>query len=76
MRFVEDNAHGQCKHCNRHLAGNHVEYRLGLVKRIGLHAVELIEADQTMRKYTKEGLQEISRHYRAEARRISRLSHL
>jgi hypothetical protein len=76
MRFVEDNAHGQCKHCNRHLAGNHVEYRKGLVARIGQHAVDLLEADQTLRKYTKEGLQEIARHYRAEARRISRLSHL
>lgn len=76
MRFVEDNAHGQCKHCNRHLAGNHVEYRKGLVARVGLDAVEMIEADQTIRKYTKEGLQEIARHYRAEARRIARLSHL
>ena len=70
MRFVEDNCHGQCKHCNNYLAGNHVEYRKGLIARIGLHSVELIEADQVVRKYTKEGLQEIARHYRAEARRI------
>lgn len=70
MRFVEDNAHGQCKHCNRHLAGNHVAYRIGLVARIGLTNVELIESDDTLRKYTHEGLVEIARHYRAEARRI------
>lgn len=70
MRFVEDNAHGQCKYCNRHLAGNHVEYRKGLIARIGLRAVELIEADTTTRKYTREGLIEIAKHYRAEARRI------
>lgn len=70
MRFVEDNAHGQCKHCNRHLAGNHVEYRKGLVARIGLRDVELIEADTIPRKYTHAGLIEIARHYKAEARRI------
>ena len=67
MRFVEDNAHGQCKQCNRHLAGNHVEYRKGLVKRIGQRNVELIENDNTTRKYTKEGLEEIAKHYRAAA---------
>jgi hypothetical protein len=72
MRFVEDNAHGQCKHCNSHLAGNHVAYRQGLIQRIGQRAVDLIEADNTTRKYTKEGLEEIARHYRAEARRLAK----
>jgi len=72
MRFVEDNAHGQCKHCNRHLAGNHVEYRKRLIDRIGERNVELIENDNTTRKYTKEGLEEIARHYRAEAKKMER----
>ena len=70
MRFVEDNAHGQCKYCNRHLAGNHVAYRAGLIERVGLRSVELIESDQTLRKYAKEGLIEIARHYNAEKRRL------
>ena len=70
MRFVEDNAHGQCKHCNRHLAGNHVAYRAGLLERVGERRVEQIERDQTLRKYTKEGLIEIARHYRAEERKL------
>lgn len=70
MRFVEDNCHGQCKHCNNHLAGNHVEYRKGLLARIGPRNVELIEADTITRKYTHDGLVEIARHYRAETRRI------
>lgn len=70
MRFVEDNAHGQCKHCNRHLAGNHVAYRAGLIYRIGSQRVEQIECDQTLRKYTKEGLLEIARHYRAEEKKL------
>jgi hypothetical protein len=70
MRFVEDNAHGQCKHCNRHLAGNHVAYRAGLIERIGFAGVEQIEADNTLRKYTHEGLIEIARHYNSEAKRL------
>jgi hypothetical protein len=70
MRFVEDNAHGQCKHCNRHLAGNHVDYRNGLSWRIGLDRLEFLEADQVLRRYTKEGLIEIARHYRAEAKKL------
>jgi hypothetical protein len=72
MRFVEDNIHGQCKHCNQYLAGAVLEYRKGLIKRIGLERVEQIEADQTVRKYTREGLQEIARHYKAEARRLKK----
>jgi hypothetical protein len=72
MRFVEDNCHGQCKHCNQYLAGNVLAYRKGLIERIGLTRVEQIESDQTVRKYTKEGLQEIARHYNAEARRLKK----
>lgn len=70
MRFVEDNCHSQCKHCNRYLAGNHVAYRAGLIERIGLHSVEQIERDHTLRKYTREGLIEIAKHYNAEAKRL------
>lgn len=72
MRFVEDNVHGQCKHCNQYLAGNVLAYRKGLIERIGLARVEQIESDQTVRKYTREGLQELARHYNAEARRLKK----
>jgi hypothetical protein len=74
MRFVEDNVHGQCKHCNNWLGGNAVEYRKRLLERIGEHQLELLEADSTLRKYTKEGLEEIARHYRAETRRLAKES--
>ena len=74
MRFAEDNAHGQCKHCNRYLAGNHVAYRAGLIERIGQRSVDLIEADNTLRKYTREGLEELARHYNAEAKKLKRMA--
>jgi len=72
MRFVEDNVHGQCKHCNNWLGGNVVEYRKRLLERIGKHQLNLLESDSTLRKYTKEGLIEIARHYNAEARRLNK----
>jgi hypothetical protein len=72
LRFVEDNCNKSCKHCNQFLAGNIVEYRKGLIERIGLKRVEQIESDQTVRKYTREGLQEIAKHYNAEARRLKK----
>jgi hypothetical protein len=74
MRFVEDNVHGQCKHCNNWLAGNHVEYRKRLLDRIGERQLELLETDGTLRKYTKEALIEIARHYNEQARRLAKES--
>ncbi len=72
MRFIEDNAHGQRKQCNRWGAGRAVDYRLGLIERIGLEAVEALEADQTPRKYTAEELKAIRDEYRAKARELKR----
>lgn len=72
MRFVEDNCHGQCKHCNNFLGGNVLTYRRGLIERIGLARVEQIECDQVPRKYTKEALIELARHYREQARNLAK----
>lgn len=36
----------QCKRCNQHLSGNLVEYRKGLIKKIGIEAVEFLESIQ------------------------------
>jgi hypothetical protein len=44
-----------------------VEYRKRLIERIGLQAVESIESDNTVRKYSHEGLIELAKHYRAAA---------
>jgi hypothetical protein len=72
MRYVEDQVHGQCKKCNRHLSGNAVEYRKRLLERIGLERLEQIESDNVLRKYTKEALIEIARHYNEQARQLTK----
>lgn len=64
LRFNEDNCHAQSKQENRFLAGNAIDYRVGLIARIGLACVEALEADNTVKKWTREELTEIRDHYR------------
>ena len=70
LRFHEDNAHGQRKQCNRWGAGRAVDYRLGLIARIGLERVEALEADQEPRKYTVNELKLIKSKYAAKAKAL------
>ena len=72
MRFDEANCHKQCKKCNNYDSGNHVEYRKGLIQRIGLEAVERIESEQKPLKLSIQDIKELLKHYRAEVRRLKR----
>ena len=63
LRFDERNAHGQRKQCNRYGAGRAVDYRRGLIARMGLEVVEALEADQTPRHYTIDDLKAIKAEY-------------
>lgn len=72
LRFDERNCHGQCVHCNQWRSGNAVDYRIGLVARIGAEAVEALEADQTPIKWTREVLREIKVIYRAKLRDLKK----
>ena len=70
LRFVEANAHAQCKKCNRWGAGRAVDYRIGLIKRIGVEAVDAIESDQTPKHYTKDDLYALRAHYKQKLREL------
>ena len=70
LRFNEDNCHAQSKHDNQYKSGNAVDYRLGLIARIGLARVEALEADQTPRHYTIEDLKQIKATYRAKLKAL------
>lgn len=71
LRYDADrNIFGQCKYCNDRLAGNHAAYRLRLIDRIGLAAVEAVEADQASVKWTKDGLRAIKALYVAKAKQL------
>lgn len=72
LRFVEHNCHGQSKRCNRYGSGRAVDYRRGLINRIGIAAVEGLEADQAERKYTIEDLKAIKATYKAKLAELKR----
>ena len=74
LRFNELNAHAQRKVCNRHGAGRAVDYRIGLVKRIGVAAVEALESDNCARKWTVDDLRNIESTYKAKLKALRKES--
>lgn len=72
LRFDERNCHAQSKQDNRFLSGNAVDYRIGLIARIGQEAVDALEADQSVRKYSVEQIKGIKAYYRAKTRELKR----
>lgn len=70
LRFNEDNCHGQTAQDNRHGAGRAVEYRLGLIARIGLARVEALESDNRVHKWTRDDLRAIRDAYRAKLKAL------
>lgn len=74
LRFDERNAHAQRKFCNKHRAGNAVEYRIGLIQRIGLEAVEALESDNDPVKWDRDTLRQIKTIYRAKTRQLKETS--
>lgn len=68
LRFDERNCHAQSKQENRYASGNVVDYRLGLIARIGLEAVEALECDQEPRRWSIDDLKQIKATYAAKVR--------
>lgn len=69
LRFNLKNMAAQCVKCNRFLGSRTVEYRIGLIEKIGLESVEELEADQSVRKFDIEYLSRIKRIFRKKTRR-------
>ncbi|KAA8702444.1 recombination protein NinG [Pseudomonas proteolytica] len=72
LRFDERNCHAQSKQDNRFLSGNAVDYRIGLIARIGQEAVDALESDQSVRKYTVDEIKAIKSAYRTKTRELKR----
>lgn len=70
LRFEPLNCHKQCVPCNQHKSGNAIEYRIGLVARIGAEKVAWLEGRHEAKRYTIDDLKEIKTKYRAMARRL------
>ena len=65
LRFNPDNVHGQCVSCNRWGAGKAVEYRMGLLARIGPERTNALEFNRDFCKWDRDQLREIRDKYRA-----------
>ena len=72
LRFNEDNCHLQCAPCNNHKSGNAIEYRINLVKKIGLKRVEILEGKHEPKHYTIDDIKEIKRVYREKCKELAR----
>ena len=70
LRYDPANCHAQTKQDNRYGSGRAVEYRIGLIARIGLAEVERLEADNEPRKFTRDELIAIKETYRRKAREL------
>ena len=70
LRFDERNVFRQRKGCNRPGGTTAASFRLGVIARIGLAAVEALEADNTPRHWTVEELQAIKALYRAKLKAL------
>jgi len=72
LRFNPANVHLQCAQCNNHKSGNAIEYRINLVKKIGINLVEWLEQDHQPNKYTIEEIKEIKARYSKMARELKK----
>lgn len=70
LRFNLDNAHGQRKQCNRYGAGRAVDYRIGLINRIGIDRVEALEANNETAKWSIDELIQMTNEFKRMAKEL------
>ena len=71
LRFNPLNCHLQCEACNSFLSGNVARYRINLIERIGLGAVEELEGPHEPKKYTIDEIIEIKDTYKAKLKELA-----
>jgi hypothetical protein len=65
LRYNELNCWRQCAPCNNHKSGNITEYRIELIRRIGIDLVEWLEKDHKQpAKWTIEELKALRKYYK------------
>lgn len=72
LRFFLTAIRGQCVRCNRDLGGSAVNFRKGLVERIGINRVEEIESMQWTAKWDIDYLKRLKKVMNKKARRLER----
>ena len=70
LRFNELNANSQCSACNLHLSGNLINYRINLIKKIGLDKVEWLEGPHQPIKLTIDQIKDLIAEYKAKVKAL------
>jgi hypothetical protein len=70
LRYTSANVWAQCVSCNRYGSGMAIDYRIGLIRRIGVEAVEALEASNEPHKWTKEEVRAIRDESRAALKQL------
>lgn len=70
LRFEELNTHAQCVRCNQHLSGNLINYRKGLLIRIGEKKIEWLEGNHEPLKLTIPEIQELIKTYKQRCKEL------
>ena len=70
LRFNEENVWGQCVPCNRDKHGNLIEYRKGLIKKIGIEKVEYLENFNHSAKLSIPEIKEKIKEYKAKTKEL------
>ena len=70
LRFNEYNVHASCAQCNSHMSGNISEYRIRLIKKIGIKKVEWLECQNEPTKYSCDELKRIELDYKAKLKNL------
>jgi hypothetical protein len=70
LRFHEDNCNAQCVRCNQFASGRVVDYRIGLIARIGAARVEALESNNAVHKWSRDELIAIKTEYRAKLKAL------
>jgi hypothetical protein len=70
LRFNENNCFAQRKNCNRPGGATREAFRTGVEARIGLAALEALERDQTVQKWTIDELKAMKAEYKAKTKKL------
>ena len=71
LRYEPLNCHLQCEHCNTHLSSNAIEYRINLVKKIGVDKVDWLEGPHEPKRYRKEDYISIKQEYKNKLKELT-----
>lgn len=72
-RFDEDNAHAECKHCNRFSSDHLYYYQINLIKKIGQGGLDALEIrHREIKKWSTLELKELKKYYQQKINEIEK----